>query len=152
MARLKPKNAIVNAVDQLDRLNQSYPDLATPATIKVVGDMRRLFANPPELTPPTQSRDDHETLRALARSLLSERSLEDALDALRSRGHALAGIEQLIELVGNRDYLASLRREAREFQDNALSLEQIARLWNDLRRPALGDDHWTPRAVSLLLS
>ncbi len=156
MAKLKPKNTIVDAVDHLDRLNSNYPELATPATKKAVDDMRRLFANPPEFATPKAGRampeDAEAALRALARQLLAELSLEDAIDALRNRGHRIEDARHLVDLVGNRDYIASLRREAREFQANALSLEQIASLWNDLNRPALGDEHWSARSISLLLS
>ncbi len=153
MAKLKPKQPLVDAVDHLDRLNREYPHLACDVTTQAVVDMRKLFDNPPELTP----RDEKATktspeIQALARKLLSEMPLEDAMAALLRQGHRIETPEQMIDTVGNRDYIAALRREAREFQDNALSLEQISSLWNDLKRPALGDDHWTARSISLLLS
>ncbi len=153
MAKLKPKQTIVDVVDHLDRLNRAYPHLACDVTTQAVVDMRKLFESPPELAPraakPAEASPD---IQALARKLLNELPLEDAMAALRRQGRPIESPEQMIDIVGNRDYIAALRREAREFQDNALSLDQISSLWNDLRRPALGDDHWTARSISLLLS
>ncbi|MES9904744.1 MAG: hypothetical protein ABW168_18965 [Sedimenticola sp.] len=95
---------------------------------------------------------DEQRIRELTIELLGENSIEDTLDILFSKYKAAITPEELVHMIGLNLYLSELRRDAGALVTNAVSYNQIATLWNDLGRPALGGHpKWSGRNVSILI-
>ncbi len=145
--------AVDNCAERLHHLNQNYPLLATPASLEGVQHWRQRRAHhrlrhkvPPAELP------EGPNIRAITLDLLQHNGLEDTLDILLDKHDVDLSLPKLIHLVGKEAYIAALKREAALLLANAISYEQIANLWNDLDRPALGGASWSPRSVSVLAS
>lgn len=159
--------ALEEGADQLDRLNQTYPNLASEFTRDTVEEFRRLpitlqqthdkethstSSTKQEFTEEeTHSNEGDQKLIETAQELLAIHSFDDVLDILQTEHGVTLNLAQLVNLVGNNIYLVALRREAHEFQSNAISIPQIAQLWSDLERPPIGDSTWTASSVSMIL-
>lgn len=138
------------AVRHLQYLNERYPELATQLTLDSVSlVLKRLksieivMPKPPEKTP---------QLEEVAKSLLHEYSLEDALDLLKRQHGTEADYVGLIHLVGFDAYAEALKKEVVEYQQNFLSFEQIAELWTESKRPVPGGGFlWNAKAVERLM-
>jgi hypothetical protein len=159
--------ALEESADQLDRLNQTYPNLASEFTRDAVEEFRRLpiilhqtHKKEPHSTSSTKqefaeetdnTNKDDQKLIETAQELLAIHSFDDVLDILQTEHGVTLNLAQLVNLVGNNIYLVALRREAHEFQANAISIPQIAQLWSDLERPPIGDSAWTATSVSMIL-
>ncbi len=159
--------ALTEGADLLDRLNKQFPNLASDFTIEAVVEFRRrpleleqhhskpdririkTTLNDPE--PEEDTPVDKDRLATAARELLAIHGFEETLDILAREHGAMLTMVQLTDLAGKDSYIAALRREAHEFQANAISVEQIAQLWKDFGRPPLGDAAWTARGVSQLM-
>jgi len=159
--------ALEEGADQLDKLNQTHPNLASDDTRDAVEEFRRL----PIILQQTHSNETHQIstnkqdfteekdddnkgdqkLIETAQELLAIHSFDDVLDILQTEHGVTLNLAQLVNLVGNNIYLVALRREAKEFQSNAISTPQIAQLWSDLERPPIGDSSWTATSVSMVL-
>jgi hypothetical protein len=147
----KKLEAATVAVRHLQYLNERYPDLATELTINAVPLVHKrlksieiLMPKPPEKTP---------QIEEVAKSLLHEYSLEDALDLLKRQHGTEADYVGLIHLVGFDAYTEALKKEVVEFQQNFLSFEQIAELWTESKRPVPGGGLlWNAKAVERLMA
>jgi hypothetical protein len=93
-----------------------------------------------------------EALIDSAKQLLAAMPLEDAIRMLEEEYGEAISIRDLIEMVGAEVYEEALQREAREFQANMISPDQIALLWNEsgIIRPSGG--MWTEHDIQALLA
>ena len=157
--------ALKEGADQLDRLNKAYPDLADDFTRETVETFRRTpnilqqshkkegntGAGEQEFIEKPVINQKEQKLVETSRELLAIHSFDDVLDILQTEHNETLSLVQLVDLVGNNAYKKALRREAQEFQSNAISIPQIAQLWSDLGRPLIGDSNWTTASISMLL-
>ena len=159
--------ALEEGANQLDRLNQTYPNLASDYTRDAVEEFRRIpitlhqtynnetykiSSSKQDVTEETADNNDgDQKLVEAAQELLAIHSFDDVLDILQTEHGVTLNLAQLVNLVGNNIYLVALRREAKEFQSNAISTPQIAQLWSDLERPPIGDSSWTATSVSMII-
>ena len=146
------KKAIEEGVDRLDTLNTKYPNLADDYTRETVERMRRgnLVYTPP--TDGAGGEEDAGMLAEIARELVSSHGLDDAIDILLSEHQTTLNLLQLANLIGRKAYRAALLQEAAVYQDNLVSLEQMAQLWNEFSRPPLlGESTWTAKSISILI-
>ena len=162
----KLKEIAQEAIDFLDDLNRQYPNLASGDSKEAVEKWRRhTFPDGTtdakdsarnrgvELNPDSaesQNSASDELIKEAACDLLKEHDLEDVLDILASEHNVVMDAHQLVGLVGQKAYVETLQREARVFKSNSITYDQAASLWNSLNRPALGDEKWTGRAVSMI--
>jgi hypothetical protein len=150
------RNDIIKALDEcadhLERLYKEYPQLSSEILHRAVDDWRNrkseLKIDYGQGNPGVQLGED---LGKMAKELLHENSLEDVQEIMREEhGHDLS-TQQLVRIIGHDTYVENLKQEVLFMQDNSISYNQIAKLWNDLERPALGDDSWDAEAVSRLV-
>jgi len=92
-----------------------------------------------------------EALADAARQLLEAMPLEDALRMLESDYQENVGVRDLIKMVGQETYLATLGREAAELQAHQIAPDQIALLWNESGFPSPVDGQWSTEDVQALL-
>ncbi len=160
-------SALKECADQLDRLNQSHPNLASDFTRDAVEKFRCVPITMQQThekethstitnkqgfaETATNAQQDNQKLIITAQELLAIHSFDDVLEILQTEHGITLNLTQLVNLVGNNIYLVALRREAQEFQANAISLPQIAQLWSDLERPPIGDSGWTATSISIIL-
>jgi hypothetical protein len=141
--------AIDACASQLEHLNNQFPHLATTSTLQGVESWRgRRMVN--QIDPPPKPAPEPLDIRTIAIGLVTAHSLEDALDLLLEKHDIDLSLPEFVHLIGRKSYTAALRRDLQELLKNAISYEQIANLWNDLERPALGNDIWNSRSISLL--
>ncbi|MDJ0739264.1 MAG: hypothetical protein QNJ91_06080 [Gammaproteobacteria bacterium] len=136
-------------VDRIDRFNENFPQLSSHRTRDVVPLVRRRLKNVELRMPRPAEQPD---IAAIASGLLETLSPDDVLDALAERHASEMGLDQLIQLVGERPYLDALGREAGDFAMNRISPEQTAQLWNELGRPAPGGGLWSAGKIQSLLA
>jgi hypothetical protein len=136
-------------VEQIDRFNENFPDLASRATREVVPLVRQRLKNI-ELRMPVKA--ELPDLGGVASELLTTLPPEDVLDVLAEKHGMQVDILGLIQLVGDNAYIAALTREGREFEMNRISHDQTAQVWNELGRPAPGGGLWSAKKVEALLS
>jgi hypothetical protein len=145
------KLEVINvAVRHLKYLNERYPELATKLTVdavdlvfKRIKAIEIIMPKPPEKSP---------QLEEVAKNLLNDHSLEDALELLRQDHNAEVDYVALIHLVGFDAYREALKKEIVEFQQNFLSFDQIAELWTESKRPVPGGGlMWNAKSVQRLL-
>ncbi len=155
---MKQNVGLVHAVDacaeRLDQLNERYPELSSSTSIDGVMHWRKRRVQHrlrKRQTAPAEVPGGPD-VRAIALGLLKRNGLEDVLDILLERHQVDLSLPKLIHLIGKEAYIASLKREAARLLENAISYEQIAGLWNDLDRPALGSASWSARNISVLAS
>jgi hypothetical protein len=155
--------ALTGGVDRLDHLNTGYPQLASGFTRDTVERLRRLLGAI-EVVPPKDSgggsvtleraglkeKGEESELANAARELLLEHNLDDALEIMQTNHQADLTLEGLVDLVGREAYIGALQREIEEYQANAISIDQVAELWNDFGRPPLGGESWNTISVSAL--
>jgi len=158
--------ALEEGADLLDRLNETYPDLADDFTQNSVIKFRRktihLHNNQDQAAEvnthkqafteePASTNPANQKLIETAQELLAIHSFDDVLDILQTEHDTTLDLPQLANLIGSGAYITALRREAHEFQSNAISLPQIVQLWKDFGRPPVGDTEWTASSVSMIL-
>ena len=154
MPKSLPLPASLDAcAERLEHLNRCFPSLASEVSQAGVmhwreAKIRCLAASDEAL----QESGPDVSRKALALTLLQENSLEEVLDILHSEHRIECTLAQLVELVGHAAYTAALKVEAKQLAANAISYEQVAGLWNDLGRPALGADRWSGQSVSILVT
>jgi hypothetical protein len=137
--------AAQEALDILDRFNQRRAELATTFTRDTAEEVRKRLSHVEIIMPqaPKKSAD----LEEIVRALLMTHTPEDVIDILQ-RDHGIeADIHGLIHLAGTEAYLQSLANEVDVFQQNRISFDQIASLWNEAKRPAPGKPFWDKRSV-----
>ena len=158
-------NALTEGANQLDRLNKTYPNLADDFTRESVEEFRRtpiileqnhtqettLNTHKTEFVEQSNTNQNDQKLLETTKELLAIHSFDDVLDILQAEHGVTLNMVQLVNLIGQSAYTVALRREAHEFQSNAISLPQIAQLWTDLGRPPIGDSAWTATSVSMII-
>jgi hypothetical protein len=155
--------ALTDSVDLLDGLNTRHPNLASTFTKETVVRLRRLLGTIEvvnkeshsgsvtlERAQPKEKGEESELANA-ARELLQEHSLDDALEILQKERQADLTLAGMVDLVGKEAYIGALQREIADYRANAISIDQIAELWNDFGRPPLGDAAWNSISVSALM-
>ncbi len=156
MEKNKSLLAAVDAcADLLEGLNQKRPDLADKTSRQGV----ELWRNRKLVKPGKPLEDEVDSgsdsggvdLAVLITELLTSNGIEDVLDILEAEHETSLTIEQMIDVAGKEPYIDALRRDAAELSDNQISYNQIASLWNDLGRPALGGINWNSRGISILI-
>ncbi|MEJ1353970.1 MAG: hypothetical protein RPU52_06360 [Candidatus Sedimenticola sp. (ex Thyasira tokunagai)] len=152
-------NKLFEALDagatRLEELLQEYPYLSTAAIRESISDWHKhkIQIRLHQMGEGGNT-DVHEAqnIRELAIELLGKNGLEDTLDILLSRHNVEMTMPKLVHMIGRDVYIAELRQDAQALVANAISYEQIASLWNDLDRPALGGHpRWSGRNVSILV-
>lgn len=146
--------AVDACADQLDRLNNQFPHLAKKSTRESVSHWRnrkiqiRLHQTHDESAVTGNPTED---VKKLAMNLLETNGLEETLDILFATHQLDITLPKLIHLIGKGEYIVALRKDAGLLLENAISYDQIAQLWNDLDRPAMGGPNWNGRSVSILV-
>ena len=146
-------SAMDACADRLDVLNGLFPELATPNTLAGVIQWRQrrlAMADQNFLDNAKREPQAGIDVRSVAVNLLRQNSLEDVLDLLAEQHSVALSLQELVQIIGKKEYLVVLRREFNELLKNAISFEQIATLWNDLERPAFGGPNWNSRSISML--
>jgi len=154
---MKQHMGLVHAVDacaeRLHALNEQYPDLASSASTDGVMHWRkRRVQHRLRKQEPAAEATSGPDIKSVALGLLKRNGLEDVLDILLEKHSIDLSLPKLIQLIGKEAYIAALKRGAGQLLQNAISYEQIANLWNDLDRPALGSASWNSRTISVLAS
>ena len=147
--------AIDACADRLAFLNEAFSTLATETSLSGVELWRQCRTRRPIQAPQeeeSKSKQPAIDLQSIAIELLKQNTLEDVLDLLADDHNTEMSLTELVHLIGNQQYLIALKRDLNELLKNAISFEQIATLWNDLERPALGGPTWNSRTISLLAS
>ncbi len=155
--------------DRLDRLNQLFPDLATPVTLDGVSMWQETKKRADEkveagssgqpdaqveipqqelVQPPVEEPID---LRKACLELLQNNGLEDVQDILSQERGIDLPMHELVDTIGKELYIAVLKRDVKQLSENAISYDQIANLWNELGRPALSGPTWSGRSISVLI-
>lgn len=136
-------------VEHIERFNDRFPDLSSHRTRDVVPLVRQRLKDVELRIPRAAESPD---LSEVATRLLENLTPDDVLDTLADEYDKPMGIDQLVQMVGDKVYLRALLREARDFEMNRISPEQNAQLWNELGRPAPGGGLWSTRKVKELLA
>jgi hypothetical protein len=138
---------------QLQHLMQSFPHLVTEnITIAVANWTKFKQWNNPRGVEQAQRQAGVDTLLAKsATALLEKHQIEDAMEILAERFSTPIDYPRFIALIGHAGYRSALRHEIKELQDNAISFQQMADLWNSLGKPTLGGNRWTAHSVSMLV-
>ncbi len=141
--------ALDECADRLERLYREYPQLASEILHKAVDEWRnRMTIDYSKEQLGVSARND---LGKLAKELLQDNSLEDVRSIMREdHGHDLS-TQQLVRIIGHDTYMHNLKQEVLFMQDNSISYSQIAKLWNELERPAFGRSSWDAESVSRLI-
>ena len=138
---------------RLDELNMRFPNLATSVTREAVEHWRS--RNQRTLTYEQRESDhagyDEVYVKGLAIGLLADHPLEDIVTILSSEHDIALTLPQLVDLIERENYLAALRRDVAVLTKNSVSYEQIAKLWTENGRPALGRTGWSAQSVSALV-
>ena len=137
------------AADNLERLNEAYPHLATEFSHEILGIVRkRLKEAVSDVAKPVQIDDSY---IEFLKEQIKKNAPEDCIDNLRSAYNVDINIHDLIYHVGEVNYMESMIREAELYRENKILPEQTAELWNQMGRPAPGKQHWTGKDVEQLL-
>jgi hypothetical protein len=144
--------ALDACADRLEQLNHRFPGLASEVSRAGVALWRQAKIQCQTAAAKPQASGQEASHRTLALRLLEQHSLEETAEILLIEHGAEYSLPRLVQLVGQPAYVAALRAEARQLSENAISYQQIAGLWNDLRRPPLGADRWSEQSVTMLAS
>ncbi len=138
---------------RLDELNMRLPNLATSVTREAVEYWRS--RNQRTLTYGQRESDhagyDEAYVKGLAIGLLADHALEDIVTILSSEHDIALTLPELVDLIERENYLAALRKDVALLTTNSVSYEQIAKLWTENGRPALGRHAWSAQSVSALV-
>jgi hypothetical protein len=142
-----------DAVDHLRYLTQHFPSLVTSEVKEAIARWEKFkqCRGSLEFAEPKQKEVvDQAVLAKTAIKLLEDHQMEDVMDVMAEQFSIDMDYPKLIGLIGKTRYRQALRHESRELQNNAISFDQMASLWNSLGKPALGGDRWTAHSISLL--
>ena len=142
-----------DAVEHLRSLIQHLPHLVTPQVTAAVEhwDKFKRQRGSIEFITPAQNVVDQAMLAKTAIELLEDHQMEDVMEMLAEQFSIDMDYPRLIGLIGQSRYRHALRHESRELQNNSISFEQMANLWNSLGKPAVGGDRWTAHVISMLV-
>lgn len=138
---------------RLDELNLRHPNLASSISKEGVEQWRQRqvrILEQRKKEPDPRDQPAAPDVKRLAVGLLEEHSLEDVLGLLLSKHKIELTMPQLVEVIGHENYAPALRKDLGVLMENAVSYEQVAKLWRDLGRPALGGPEWNAQSVSAL--
>lgn len=135
--------------DVIDHFNVHFPHLANQLTRSTVPVVRQRLKDVQMRVP---KRNEAQDLGPVAREMLQKMSPEDVLDELAREHKQDLNLRELIAVAGDQAYLASLRREAIEYEANAILSEQTAQIWNEMSRPAPGGGLWSRGKVKTLIN
>lgn len=139
------------SADLLERLNETYPHLATDFTHEIIPLTRdRLNNSIGDLKAPPEVGDKDDFTAYLKEQLATHDPAEVADLAKRDRNVEMS-LEDLIYFVGEENYMDAMQRQANEFVANRISYNQICELWNQGEMPAPGKAHWTFSDVEKML-
>ena len=139
---------------RLDDLNVRFPNLASDVSKDGVAQWRarQIWIKDQKKTrSAVQQQPQAIDVKQLAIGLLADHGLEDVVDILLSKHRIELTSAQLVDLIGYEHYAPALRRDLGLLRENAVSYEQVAKLWTDLGRPALGGAEWNAKGVSALV-
>ena len=137
---------------RLDEYNARFPNLASGVTREAVEHWRsrnqQIFNF--QDGGPERAGYDEAYIKGLAVGLLADHGLEDVVKILLSEHEISLTLAELVGLIERENYLAALRKDVRLLTENAVSYEQIAKLWTESGRPALSLAGWSAQSVSAL--
>ena len=93
---------------------------------------------------------DEAYIKGVAIGLLADHALEDIVKILSSAHEIDLTLPELVDLIETENYLVALRKDVALLTENSVSYEQIAKLWTENGRPALGRAGWSAQSVSAL--
>ena len=142
-----------DAVDHLRYLIKHFPNLVTPEVKAAVEhwDKFKQWRGSVEFYKPAKQVVDQALLAQTAIDLLQEYQMDDVMEMLAEKFSIEMDYHQFIGLVGKTRYRHALRNESKELQKNSISFEQMADLWNNMGKPAMGGDRWTAQIISMLV-
>ena len=149
---LPPPEALDACAERLEQLNRRFPNLASEVSREGVTRWRQARLDSAAESVEPQATGLDASHKALVLALLQVHSLEEVLAILTDEHGIECRLPQLVELIGPAEYARVLLQEARQLAENSISYDQIAGLWNDLDRPALGADRWSGQNVSVLFA
>jgi len=144
-AKIQTANAVV---DVIDHFNTRFPLLASSLTRSAVPTARVRFKDLEIRNPKEQSGPDY---AAIAIELLNRLDPESVLDELASAHNHPLSLQELIFLAGEKHYIAALKKEAVEFEQNLILSSQTAEIWNEMSRPAPGGGLWSQNKIDKLI-
>jgi hypothetical protein len=139
---------------RLDELNMRHPDLASSMSKEGVEQWRQRqirILEQSEEEPDSQDQSATPDVKRLAVGLLADQGLEEVLDILLSKHKIELTMPELVDVIGHENYVPALKKDLGFLTENAVSYEQVAKLWRDLGRPALGGPEWNVQSVSALI-
>lgn len=141
------------AVGVLKKLKGKYPHLVSPYVEAAINNWDKYFSGGfhEAQVKSKMERAEREALARLAAELLKTHQMEDVLQQLSEEFSVSIDYIQLIDLIGKDAYMISLSSEIALLEENSISREQIAELWNNLGKPVLGGVRWTESDVSSLV-
>jgi hypothetical protein len=137
------------SADVLQRLNETYPHLASDFTHEIVPLVReRMKDSVEDIGAPPKVAED---IVAYLEDKIQTESPADLVDLLKNEKGIDISLEDLIYFVGEKKYIDSMVRQAREFNQNRISHSQICELWNEIDMPAPGKTHWSVSDIEKLI-
>jgi hypothetical protein len=139
---------------RLDELNARYPNLASSVSKEGVEQWRQRQIRILDQTkekPDSQDQPAAPDTKRLAVGLLADHGLEEVVGILLSQHQIEITMLELVDVIGHENYAPALRKDLGLLMENAVSYEQVAKLWRDLGRPALGGPEWNAQSVSALI-
>ncbi|MEN8176988.1 MAG: hypothetical protein ABFS39_00020 [Pseudomonadota bacterium] len=140
------------AIDILKKLTGNYPHLVSPHVKAAIDNWEKHVYSriDAEQAAADLERAEEEALSRLAAELIETHQMEDVLELLSEKFSITVDYQRLIGLIGKDSYVHALRREVSVLEANAISLEQMAQLWNGMGKPVLGGGRWTASKISLI--
>lgn len=136
----------------LQRMSHIYPHLVSPLVGTAINNWEKRISSRLDAMQVAADikRAEEEALSRLASELIETHQMEDVLQLLSEEFSIEINYEQLISLIGKDRYINALRREADELSQHLITHGQIAQLWNNMGKPALGGRRWTVGSIASL--
>ena len=135
--------------DILERLNKDYPHLASDFTHDIIPITRERMKStvgnasaPPKIA---------ENIENYLKEKIEQYYPNDLVELVSREKNLDISMDDLLYYVGEQNYMASMERQALEYQSNKISPQQTAELWNMEAMPAPGKAHWTEKDIRKLL-
>jgi hypothetical protein len=141
------------AIAHLRRITKEFPHLKTHSVRVALETWNEDMFRKGELilVQKLRAKAEQKAMEQRASELIDSNLTDDVLDILNEEFQKELDYSGLIDMVGKDRYIAALSREAVELQDNAISAEQAAELWNASGKPPVGGDRWTTSGVEVLM-
>jgi len=145
----KKMDAMNVALDVLDKFNNKYPHLSSNITVSTISIVKNRMKNMTfSVSEKTSNKD---TILDDTLKILETNSIEDTLVILRKKKGIDVDAKGLIQFIGQDKYLQILQKDIQELTHNMISADQIAEVWNELKRPPPGGGFWTEGKVKQTL-